>query len=401
MYILYHILYKMDLETNVSAKIAYLLSTCYRFNNAFMSSMIRQYEDTNTVAGRHHFSFHISLHEPIDANTKPGDFEVEGTSFNFLESNSLIMASVIQMSNNKILTENEMQQINIGLQQKNILIDIHHITGVYAVASLLKLYQNQYKNIFIPVVLDYGRTHNLVHQCAIIVDTTNGILMFYEPYGKYKKYGKSYEKCIKDFLHIFTPVLESRFFYHGELNYKTFHQHIGVSDGIQQIMLNMNNSHRGEFEQNYKQLIQEVNAEFPNNQFEPTSSSPDPSDHTMIVLDLLCNMDRTSIDKIPSNKKEKYKELLNRAMEYYYQYNSKTCVSITIVELNEYFKLVQSETPVVAGMKKYYSKFNKDEPNKELMTQIYSMINIFNNTKLIKKMLVDNVNSFQICNFLN
>jgi hypothetical protein len=384
----------MDLETNVSAKIAYLLSTCHRFNNAFMSSMIRQYEDTNTVACRHHFSFNISLHE------QPGDFEVEGASFNFLESNSPIMASVIQMSNNNILTENEMQQIYMGLQQKNISTDVHHITGIYAVASLLKLYQNQYKNIFIPVILDYGRTHNLVHQCAIIVDATNGILMFYEPYGKYQKYGKSYAKCIKDFLHIFTPVLEPRFFYQGELNYKTFHQHIGVSGGIQQIMLNMNNSHRGEFEQKYKQLIQEVNAEFPNNQFEPTSSSPDPSDHTMVVLDLLCNMDRTSIDEIPSNKKEKYKELLNRALEYYYQYNSKTCVSITIVELNEYFKLVQSGT-VIAGMKNYYSKFAGDAPNKELMIQIYSMINIFHNNKLIKKMIIDKVNSFQICDFLN
>jgi hypothetical protein len=393
----------MNLETNVSAKIAYLLSTCSRFNNSFMSSMIRQYEDTNTVAGRHHFSFYINLHEPIDVNTNlPGNFEVKGASFNFLESKSLIMTDIIQMNNNKILTENEMQQIYIGLQQKNILTDIHHITGIYAVASLLKLYQNQYKNIFISVILDYGRTHHLVHQCAIVVDNINGILMFYEPYGKYQKYGKSYAKCIKDFLHIFTPVLEPRFFYHGELNYKTFHQHIDASNGIQQIILNMNNSHRTEFEQKYKQLIQDINIEFPNSNFEPTNSKPDPNDHTMVVLDLLCNMDRTFIDEIPSNKKEKYKELLNKSLEYYYQYNSKTCVSITIVELNEYFKLIQSGTPVVAGMKQYYSKFTGDTPNKELMNQIYSMINIFHNFKLIEKMIIDKFNSFQICkDFLN
>jgi hypothetical protein len=389
----------MNLETHISAKIEYLLSTCHRFNNSFMSNMIRQYEETNTVACRHNFSFNINLHEPIDTNTNlPGAFEVKSTSFDFLESKSLIMLAIIQKHNNDILTYNEMNQIYTKMKQQNILSNTQHITGIYAVGSILKLYQNKYKSIFIPIILDYGRNHNLVHQCAIVVDNINGILMFYEPYGKYQKYDKSYTKCIKEFLTILTPVLKAKFFTNGELNYQTFHQHIKSVDGIQQIILNTNNSNKSTFNIEYKKLIQSINIEFPDYNIEP-NNTPDPDDHTMVILDLLSNMDNISIDSLHQYKKDKYKELLNKTLQCYSQYNSKTCVSITIIELNEYFRLLQSKIPIIVGMKQYYSKFTGATPNKELMEQIYSMINVFHNNKLIKKIIGNKVNLFQICNY--
>jgi hypothetical protein len=389
----------MDLETNTSAKIAYLLSTCHRFNNSFMSSVIRQYEESFTVGGRHHFSFNITLHEP-DGKSDLDDFAVKNASFNFLESDSPIMYSLIQKHNNDILHDDEMIQIYNNVVAKNIQTDIHHITGIYAVASLLKMYQYQYKNVFIPVTLDYGRNHNLLHQCAIVVNNTDGILMFYEPYGKYMKYNKSYANCIKDFLHVFTPVLDSKFFTGGELNYQTFHRHINTTIGIQQIIMNANNSHKDTFDQEYKDLVTEIDSAFPAEKFSDFYSVLDPNDNTMVILDLLFNMDKTSVDSVLDQ--EKYKALLNKTLQYYYQYNSKTCVTITIVELNEYFKLVQSNADTTTGMQQYYSKFTGSMPNKELMSQIYALINLFNNNKLIEKMIVDRVNSFQICkDFLN
>jgi hypothetical protein len=375
----------MELKPYVSTKIAYLLSTCNKFSNSFMSNMIRQYEETKTVACRHHFSFHIILHEKIDSKTNLSAFEVKSTSFDFLNRKSL--SQIIQKHNNDILTDNEMKQIYYLYKKK--LIDTSDMTGVYAVASLLKLYQNQYKNIFISVILDYGRDHKSVHQCAIIVDT-NGILMFYEPYGKYQKYNKSYAKCVKDFLTVFTPVLGPKFFNANELNYKTFHQHIQISDnGIQQIILNANNSNKAAFDIEYKKLVHEINTEFPNCYI---NTLLDQNDYTKEVVDLLHGMDRHSID----NKKDKYKELLNKVLHCYYKYNSKTCVSITIVELNEYFKLVQSKIPI-SNMKNYYSRFTGDVPNIELMNQIYSMLSVFHNRELIEKIILDNVNSFQSC----
>ena len=68
-----------SLTPEVTKPIPYLLATCHKFNNDFLSAMLKTHKN---VATRHYFNFIIKLNEP-DENT----FAIDNVSCTFADMN--------------------------------------------------------------------------------------------------------------------------------------------------------------------------------------------------------------------------------------------------------------------------------------------------------------------------
>lgn len=393
------------------AKLAYLLCTCSKFNDSFMAAMSKQYEKNKIIATRHYFTFYINLTEPttVDYNDK---FAIDTVDFTFAGSSDIVICDALQYHNNNVLTDNEMIKIYNNIKVKNIKIDAIQIVGIYTIASLIKYYKNMgFKYIFIPVVINYGRDSSSVHQAALIIDFT-GKFLFYEPYGKYVKYDKSYSECVCDLFNIFNINT----LFDNTIECITYHNYLNLDEGIQNILLTSNNNRRAEFDIEYNNIISDFNKEFPEYNIEPQYSENeiDRKDHTAKILDLLFNIDHLySKIKKDNTKKQIYNKIFYRILEQYCCYNSKTCVTITLVELNEFFKYSNNSIDTLNNsnnsidtltmsnrISKLYDEFKIDYPNSILMTKLCNLLSIFNNSSDIKE-VVDNATHLSgICNKL-
>ena len=386
------------------AKLAYLLCTCSKFNDSFMAAMSKQYEKNKIIATRHYFTLYINLTEPktVDYTNK---FAIDTIKFKFAGSSDIVISDALQYHNNEVLTEIEMQTIYNNIKSQNINICVYQIVGIYTVASLIKYYRNSgFKYIFIPVVIDYGRDSSSVHQAALIIDF-NGKFIFYEPYGKYEKHEKSYSECVCNLFNIFNINT----LFDNDIQCITYHQYLNLDEGIQNILLTRNNSRISKFDDDYNNIITELNKEFPEYNIEPHYSEDkiDRDDHTVKILDLLFNMCHL-YSKINNNntKKQIYDGILYRILENYGWYNSKTCVTITLVELNEFFKFSSDSTNlsdisyVSNKITELYNEFKIDIPNGILMDKLFKLLNVFNNSSDIKE-IVNNTNHLSgLCNKL-
>lgn len=371
----------MDLT---NAKIAYLLSTCPKFNEAFMSALVRKYEPSRTVASRHYFSLHVLLHEPDD-----GDFAVKGVYFKFANSSEPILADALQHSNNKYLSW-EIPELHKNLMAQGIDLGVRQLVSLYTVAALVKMYRGHSRYIFVPVIINYGRGGNIVHQCALIVDLS-GKFIFYEPYGKYSKYGKSYKKALRELFGAFSSLrLFSSFSSFPSFSYvspfpsfssfssEIYHDMLGLTSGIQTIILERNNARKESFDKEFKKIVDRA-VEFFGSELPPKvqqsledfkkPNSPMKSDGlrdlTVDILDLLFEVDHHQTDE----KKETQKDIVNDALIIYHGYNSKTCVAITLVEMDKFF----SGHDIHA----FHDRFRVAEPNKVLMDELNQLIDVF------------------------
>lgn len=392
----------------LNAKLAFLLCTCHKFNDAFMTAMTKMYENSKTVATRHYFTFYITLREP----TNKDKFAVKDSHFKFADSDDIILSEALQLHNNDMLSW-EMVKIYENLQKQGISLDIYKIVSVYTIAALIKYYKDAgFKYIFIPVVINYGRSDTLLHQAALIIDFT-GKFLFYEPYGKYTKFGKSYAEAVCEFFHIFDDC--ELFNTSNPIQCMTYHQFLGLdthlNGGIQHILLERNNARSAIFDKEYNQTLSELKDAFPNYEIEPqyTTSEQDTQDHTFKILDLLFNIDEMAIDKKAANtpsdveKKKTYERLLHKVLEHYCCYNSKTCVTITLVEMNEFFKYVEynnDKNDISTKIKNLYDEFKIPIPNPILMKKLNSMLTVFQNSDEIREIVSNSSHISDTCSKL-
>jgi hypothetical protein len=390
-----------------NAKLAYLLCTCHKFNDAFMAAMTKQYENSKIVATRHYFTFYITLCEPTSEKYE-GRFAVRSSHFKFAGSDDIVMSEALQLHNNEMLSW-EMVKIYENLRKQNVSFDIYNIVGVYTIAALIKYYKDAgYKYIFIPVVINYGRTDKMVHQAALIIDF-QGKFLFYEPYGKYTKFGKSYAESVCEFFHIFD---DCKLFNSDRPNQcVTYHQYLGVGDGIQQILLERNNARVTSFNTEYDQTITELKVSFPNYRIVPqhTMSEQDTQDKTFKILDLLFNIDQVAIDNKEvktiedEDKKKTYNRLLHKVLEHYCCYNSKTCVTITLVEMNEFFKYVEDgsdKNTISRKVSNLYNEFQVAIPNPVLMKKLNRVLDVFQNSDEIREIVTNSNHISETCSKL-
>jgi hypothetical protein len=396
----------------LNAKLAYLLCTCHKFNDAFMTAMTKQFEKSKTVATRHYFTFHITLCEPIDGKYK-NNFAIKNSHFEFAGSDDIILSEALQLHNNEVLSY-EMVQIYENLKKQNISLDIYQIVSVYTIAALIKYYRDAgFKYIFIPIIINYGRNGNFAHQAALIIDF-NGSFLFYEPHGKYSKYGKSYSDAVCEFFHIFDDCGLFGETYIPINQCMTYHEFLGVGaddGGIQNILLNRNNARELSFNTEYNQTIDEIKAEFPTYNLEPyyKTVGNENEDHAFRILDLLFNIDKSNIDKklsktpYDNEKRKTYERLLNKVLEHYCCYNSQTCVTITLIEMNEFFKYAESSNikdEISGKITSLYNEFKIPVPNPVLMKKLNNLLDVFNNSEEIREIVTNSNHISETCSKL-
>lgn len=381
------------------AKLAYLLSTCSKLNDGLMRVILKQF-DSKIVATRHYFKLWVTLYEPDNIT----NFKVKNVSFQFAGSSDIVIVEAMQYFNAQYLSNNEMTNIYKNLLSNNIKLDVVQIVSLYSIATLIKIYYAAgFKYLFIPIIIDYGRNAMIVHQTALIIDLIDEKFIYYEPYGLYTKYNKSYKNAIEELFNCF-----SGFHIFNNLQYTTYHNMLSLTEGIQSILIKKNNVHYNEFYIKYNNILQRLKEIFPNDNFEPyvtNDSSVDRDDKTVGILNLLSNIDNFYTNNLDDEKKKNYHNILNDALTLYYCYNSKTCVSITMIEMNKFFKLydkyknVNNTTDnILKEIKQYYSLYYYEKhPNKILMNDIYKLVDLFKDNTKIKNLLSNNKQSHKIC----
>lgn len=287
-----------------NGKLAYLLSICNKFSRIFCAEMLKSLN----VASRYQFSLDIVLHEP-------GEFQVKYVYFEFAGMSNTTIEEVLKLHNTKILNKD-------------------YPAAIGTVLALYKDYimSGSHKYMFIPITLNYGRDDGFVHQTGLVAK--DGVIMFYEPYGKYMKYGKSYKKCIVEYL--------SRFFASFDCETHAYHDYFNIPKGIQTIILENNNANQN-FQRDFDAIMSEIKSKYPDFTFKPLADAD--GDNTFAILELLLQFDRDQ-------------EIVEKILECYHNYNSKTCVSITYVEIDH---LVRGE--------ELYSSFTSS-PNTTLMKKL-------------------------------
>jgi hypothetical protein len=404
----YNIKNFLNYNMHINAKLAYLLCTCGKFGDAFMSELCKQYEGSKTVATRHYFNLCINLYEPTSELYKDR-FAVSDSNFKFAGSDDPLLAETLQLHNNEVLSW-EMVKIYENLKKQNISLDAYQIVGLYTVASLIKYYKDAgFKYIFIPITLDYGRTSHILHQTALLIDF-EGRFLFYDPYGTYQKHEKDYGKSVCEFFHVFD---DCSLFGDSTAPDKpacvTYHEFFGVGygdGGIQNILLNRNNARVSSFNKEYDQTVAEIKEEFPTFDLSDDDATQDTQDHTFKILDLLFKFDYANINKTLTSdggKLTTYERLLHKVLEHYCCYNSKTCVTITLVEMNEFFKYTETSkttNEIAFKINNLYNEFKITAPNKILMSKLNSLLNIFKNSEELSNIITNSNHISETCSRL-
>jgi hypothetical protein len=351
--------------------------------------MIDQYAKSKTVATRKYFEISVILHESDDNN-----FAVTDVQCSFAGSSDNILLEMLQYFNDSVLTEAEMRLIYNGLIDKNIRLDVYKIISLYSIATLIKIYKiHGFKYIFIPVIIDYGRGGDIQHQTALIIDisTDQYKMIFYEPYGMYTKYGHSYKNAIKDLLQCFTGFVG----FDNIVPYTTYHDMLDITKknggGLQNIILTANNNKSVLFNFNCGNIIKELIKEFDIDLSYIVTESELSDDKTICILDILHAIDNINISNFTSEKKSIYYKILNDILTTYGVFNSKTCVTITIVELNKFFMFSQESNnniPLIKSkIRNMYDLYKTQNPNSVLMNEIYELANVFKHSNNIINLL--------------
>lgn len=393
----------IDTKENIynNAKLAYLLASCHQFTDSFMVALTKQYN--NTVATRYYFTFNINLYEPKTSN----EFAVKDVSFEFDSSDNPVLAAAIQSYNNEILSY-EMPEINNNLLKQNIILDIQQLVGVYTIAALIKYYTSHgFPYTFVPIILNYGRNTNLVHQTALIIDNNTSTCMYYEPYGKYEKYNKSYKDAVCKFFTIFDEL--NLFGTSEPMKSVTYHEFFGFNEGIQNIILNQNNKYADEFKQSYQESLGKLSQAFPTHNFNNliyNITQTHDNDKNIKILAILAYVENMTIDNLDNTQTKIYDEVLKEVLEQFYLYNAKTCVTITLIEMNELFKYTynnpEQKTAYDAKqhLEHFYDEFKIDRPNVVLLDKLYELLSVFKTINVIQTIIHKNNHSFAICNDL-
>jgi len=378
----------------LNAKLAYLLSSCHKFTDSFMTMMTKQFEEGHTLATRHYFNLVIKLKEPTNGKYN-NKFAIDQVEYEFAGTNDIVIGTALQAFNTQKLSW-EISELCSNLNNQGISLTYNQLISLLTIAAVVKYYKyHKYKYSFFPITLDYGRG-KMLHQTALIIDY-KGRFIYYEPYGKYMKYDKSYAECVCDLFGAFATL---QLFETNEFESLTYHKFLNLSDGIQNIIRTKNNALSKYFEESYKNITEEIGKLMP--QYNVNNKKTiDATDLTIKVIDLLSFMNYISDNaaNLSSDDFTKFMELMNKSIELYHNYNSKTCVTITLIEMNEFFKAsIQNDTGISETIKNLYGEFDIEKPNSVLMGKLNALLTVFHNHAEISEIINENYNTDTMCN---
>jgi hypothetical protein len=365
-----------------SAKVAYLLSTCHKFASSLFTKVIQTHEKTHTACAKYYFDIKVKLDFSgyTDPALKQKVFEIKSIYNNFINTSNLSDYEHNLLEGLNTLTDQEKGQINKNYSEllkydspDSQQFEHHCKRHLYSLINLIRMYDNKYHYLFIPFTLDYSQDIGLVHQCGLLVNLKEGIFLFYEPYGMYIKYEHDYAYPIKKYLEIYKECLPSKFFDNTleNLKFNTYHEHfLQKREGIQGIILAANNARALDFKQQqlniftdeFKQTFSDLYKDI----MEDIEEDTNPVNKTDSTIDVLAILDNFENYNPKEEKRQDFEKAWIKSLELYERYNSKTCVSITLIEMNALF----SDIDLV----EFYARYKTAEPNKVLMEDLATLL---------------------------
>jgi hypothetical protein len=336
------------------SKYAYNLSTRHSFADEAFTRLIKRHEKNNIVCSKYFYNIWITLNLSTGA---------ENTDFDFVEMHSEFLNSGFKtmgyenMGYKKSILEHinkltECEKTTISKNYSSLIGTTSDAYDSFLLLNLIRLYEQKYRYLFVTFTLDYSQDIGLVHQCALLIDLKEGIFIFYEPYGTYIKYEQNYAAPIHKYLNIYAAALPKKYLEFGTdvkseatgkseatVKFTTFHKHFipDFSEGIQNIILQKNNSLSDIFADELKQLLsdtEKICSELYSGITRDISIDKNPVKKTDKTVDILTVLDNFEMYKY----NPLLRDLSTRAFKLYYLYNSKTCVSITLIEMDALFK---------------------------------------------------------------
>lgn len=403
-------------EITSSAKLAYLLSTCHDFADKFFIRVIKKHESNYVACAKYYYSFWVVLKAPQDSSP----FSLNRVFDMFFNTTNSNMIQVLEHMNEiqpiTIEQKNEIQSnfSKLTNHEGNCSITPINLILMYAANANNK---NKYKYLFIPTILDYGVDVGLVHQCCILIDLQNGIILFFDPYASYSKYNHDYSYPIKQYFELFTSILPPQFKDdQGNIKYYTYHEYFNLSNGIQNIILQKNNSKGVEFNIKFNKLIDDIrSAKFKTpgiqldekilNNIKSDTNPVNKTDETVRIMNTLEVIENyhSDNDHIMDDDRINFNKIWEGFIELYHFYNSKTCVSITLVEIDFIFNNADlSKNDLEKKIKELYNIFEtSDIPNTILMKKISDLVdNVFDDAIKVKEQINSTNNTQDICNML-
>jgi len=370
-----------------SAKQAHLLSTCLKFANKTFKLLIQKHETKNVVCSKYFFDIWVTLDIP-NKKEESKEFNLMSVCNYFLSNKTLSTYEYNILEELNCLTDNEKDKIKMKyaelLRHENPYtpqFEDHCKKHLYTIVNLIHFYKDKYKYLFITFTLDYSQDVGLVHQCALLIDLKEYKFIFYEPYGTYIKYDHDYSEPIKKYLDIYDEYLFGLFGKH--FTYTTFHQEF-VSDfqnigGIQNIILTSNNSKEEEVNTRIDKLLDEIKRTIPSLHdliISDISSETNPVNTTDKTMKVIYILEQFELYHSGIDDQKEFERMWMEALEIYAIYNSKTCVSITLVEMDALFSNADFKTI-------YNSYINSPYPSKILMKNITDLLDELYKNKLV------------------
>jgi hypothetical protein len=222
----------------IQGRMGYELSTCFRGSGLVFKKLTQKFEDSRICATRYSFDLKVQL----QLSEK---FAVSHISGEFVEDISL---DILEPEESGGLSRAEIRTIS------DATATLSDATAMLSVADLFKLFlagPRPYKSVIVSTIVNYGVDASMSHQCALIaLGPPYNVFLFYEPYGLYEKFGKSYKHCFQNILGIFTRLDDF-----GHYSVSMYHDYfMGGSQGIQSMMIDQARENRHIFIEEYNRI---------------------------------------------------------------------------------------------------------------------------------------------------
>lgn len=380
------------------AKLTFTLSHCHKFTNYIMTEVMKKYSQSVFFVNNYELWLNLKKNNDI--------FNLESVDINYMNNNAYDWDLFYYLFDGESGHSTSHSTSYFNSYFNNNLDDQYDTENKFEnIDSFISIINSkktkQFKYILFSVILDYGIDIGLVHQASLLVDIANSEFIFYEPYGLYYKYGASYANVLSEFIKKIPSKLLPAFYKNNQLNYITYHEKFGLSEGIQQKMIRINNDNVKFFKQDVEQLYNEINkSELSRTQhiIRKINSDTNPVKLTDLTYDSILIVEYFL--EHPYNIK-----IEDKALQIFGNYNSKTCVSITITEMSNFLSLMLNyqssdvnDANITQKIQAYHNKF-KQNPNKQLLVCLYEIIlslnkseqilNAIGNTNHLKKVCVE------------
>lgn len=367
----------VDLETS---KLIHKLSVDHQYAKKQFNKLIKKYESNKKLCGKYFFGIWIDIYIPkeTDKNYKIGKFEFKDISCSFLLNDQNKMDkieldvfydlnSLDNYQKNDIIL-NYKNFINLNLINSNIQTNSNYL---FIIPNLINMfYTKGYEFLLIPTTCDFNKDVGLVHQCLILINLKEGIIIFYEPYLSYKKYDHDYSYTIQQFFQIYKNSLPKHFILENTVKYKNYTDYFNISqdNGLQSIILNKNNTKKSEFDIKYNSLMETLKISIPKlyekvkSKQEHNNNPVNATDNTIKILDVIYYFEKWELEL-------KFPKIYDEILYMYGLYNSKSCVSLSLIEINNIFSSENSLKNL------YKNVIDSEYPNKIVISELKSFHN--------------------------